>query len=60
MVHLPCFRCTAGASVIHTQILFLRLSSIIGYYKVLAIVPCAIWYTFVACCISAISFKLEI
>ena len=31
-----------GDSVIHVHILFLRLFSIIGYYKILTIVPCAI------------------
>ena len=33
-------------------ILFFRLFSIIGYYKILTIVPCATQYIFVACCIS--------
>ena len=43
IVDLQCFR-YAGRWLIYTytHILFLRLFSIIGYYKILSIVPCAI------------------
>ena len=36
----------------HTHILFLKFFSFVGYYAVLTIVPCAVQYTFVVCCIS--------
>ena len=37
----------------HTHILFLKFFSFIFYYEVLTIVPCAVQYTFVVCCISS-------
>ena len=41
IVDLQCFRCTAGwFNYTYTHILFFRLLSIIGHYKVLAVVLC--------------------
>ena len=49
-VALQCFRCTARwFSYTFTHILFFQLFSIIGYYKILTIVPCI---TVNLCCIS--------
>ena len=49
-VDWQCFRCTARwFSYTYTDTLFLKLFSILDYYK--TIVPCAIQWTFVACCI---------
>ena len=48
-VDLQCFRCSARQfSYTHTHTLFLRLFSIIGDYKILTTVPCAIQQTSVA------------
>ena len=46
IVDLQCFRCTARwFSYTYIQIIFLRLFSIIEYYKILTIVPCKkVWY----------------
>ena len=42
-VDLQCFRCTARwCSYANTHMLFLKLFSIIDYYKILTIVPCGI------------------
>ena len=59
VVDLQCFRYTARwFSYTNTHILLLKLFSIIGYYKLLTIVPYAIQKTFVVCYVSI--FKLEI
>ena len=43
IVDLQCFRCTARwFSYTFIHILFFRLFSIIGFYKILTVVPCAI------------------
>ena len=48
-VDLQCFRCSARQfSYTHTHILFLRLFSVIGDYKILTTVPCGIQQTSVA------------
>ena len=52
IVDLHCSSFTARwFSYTNKHILFFKLFSVIGYYKILTIVPYAIQQTFVACCI---------